>query len=673
MTAFDQDFWDLTFDVVTYAVDSSHVTPLRRRDNSNLATITEQIFLDELYVARNDSIFEESLAREMARSIPVVCLVAGRGCGKTSTLRYAKRLVEAKSPRARVLTLDVKRCWDQGLLVGLNVENAAERFRQVLFNFVYFELFSGREEYLRLLAWLLAGRPDPTDSFDPGVVADLVLESNRARAIIGETSKSTRDDRFRMLEAEFVKNKSFFSATLQEVQSKLRLVHLVVGAQHIRDVEKVVLVIDNVDRVSGLLQPALMQCVMDGQLRMGSACTTVIAIRRENVRDVAPRPGEGGDILVHVSIHEEKHDGLLLPTDGPDHPASILGKRRDYSSRLYQKQVLDADLVHSRVVSQFLHERVHDLANGSIRSIIGIYHSFMRYVIEVANAERFDVLANLNDEGFLQTLLFLWLRLHGESQGIPLYDVLKPEPPLELQKAYSDLADIRHLILTCLLNSSSQRTLFWSYGDYPTVKAVFGRMRLLGFDFDEFRTALGEVCAKPGEPPKLVEIYPTEVNAGDLEELSVERLRLTQLGRALLENTTSKVGYNWANALSVAPSHLRRSGNSYFSMDRDDRMKIVYHYCKQRAIRHLRLMSFLQSEWRQRFGEDWLARYRVFFGVETRVHVERLLRAADAFFFRDRKESQFLWLESRYVAQLNKLGGGIAYENLDLKSLDGRG
>ncbi|HEV7670826.1 MAG TPA: hypothetical protein VGS22_20080 [Thermoanaerobaculia bacterium] len=673
MLPFDPDYWDLALDVVTYAVDASFETPLRGKKDAILTVITENIFLDELYVTRGDEKFEENLAHEMLCSVPVVCLVAGRGCGKTSALRYAKRILEKRHPSVRTLLFDVKRNWDQGPLSTLNSDNAGEQFRQALLQFAYSELFPEKADFLNMLAWLLAGRPDSTDSFDPGVVTDLVLESNLARTNLDENNQLGRKGREIALRLQFEKNREVFQEALSATQPKLRMVHLVVAAQKLFGFKKIVLIIDNVDRVPGHFQPALMQCVTDGQLRMGSSCTTIIAIRRENVRGVEPRPGEGGDVLVQVSIHEEKHDGLLLPTDGLDLPAFILGKRRAFSGKLYTEDSAESEIVHSTVVSQFLRERVYDLANGSIRSVIGIYHSFLRYLIELGGREGLDISANLSDEGFLQTLLLLWLRQYGETQGIPLYDVLKADHPGDIRNDYASTADIRHLILTCLFNLSPKSTLYWRHSEFPTVKSVHERLSLLGFCFEDFRAALGDVCARPGEPPKLVEIHPTEADPSKLDELSGERLRLTRLGRALLESTTQKVGYLWARALADAPHGLRKSSGTYFSFDRDERLRIVYHYCKNRSLYHLKLMSFLQESWFERFGNDWVLQYRKYFGVDTKIHLERIIDAAEAFFYRDRTDiaMPFSWLRSRYAKQLGNLAKGIPFAKLDLGSLEG--
>jgi hypothetical protein len=689
MSLQDTDYWDIAHQIMEYAVDVSNQSSVRHAGKPILE-IDEVVFLTHLYALRDQEDFESSLINKMLHSNSVVCLVGSRGAGKTSALRYSVNRLKQSGLPILSMTIDIKRIFNHEALRNLDVGAATTQFRHLIREQAMSHLFPNISGAKDFIAWALAGNPDESDSFDRSLVSDLYDQS---MIIISEAqaTRTTRLERRQALRLWLENDERRYASVFRQVSGRLRAAHVVQAATRLLPkAERVLLIYDNVDRIPAKFQPAFLEEVNDSQLSMGDTCTSVIAIRKENVRALEPRAGAGGDFLAYIGPQSEEYPAVLLPRTSADHIKNVLELRHQFSINLYHKHfgnpeakrelgdvILERALVHTAVVKEFIEHSVQALANGSVRTIVAIYNAFIRYLLILERREILSLDSILSptevDEKHLQTLFFLWLKEMGHAYDIPLYDIHKRLDFDQAESFYRNASE-HHLLLTCVLNLSPSDPANENKTDYPTFATVCTHMKSLGFSLRNVKNALGEMCARPGEQPRTLEFFESECSVDDLVMESAERLRLTPLGRELVSEVFSKVGYVWGFAYDQAPEEFRKGGRSYHEMDTINRISVLYEYANRRTRVHLLLMGLLAREWIPEFGDNWLATYRRRFGVGRKLQIERILVSAERFyapvFAKFKSDNIFTNLRESYLSLLTNLERGHSVTDLDFEELD---
>ena len=678
-------YWDIALQIAKYAVDSGPFTYIRHADEV-LDRITEDSFLDHLYVARSAEDFETTLIAELQRSPEVVCLTASRGGGKTSAIRYAKRKLAQLSPETAFILWDIKRSWTQRVFQGLSPHRARERFKNALYRKLLNSLFAKQEQKIQLVAWLLSGAVEAGSDVEPEAIEDLDVESAMLISEAG-CKGQTREARYDEICAYFEDKSSRFGRAFASIQDILRPSHLVHAAVHLGRAERVIVAVDNADRLPAQYQPAFMEELNDGQLALGPLGTVLVAIRLENIKGLQPRPGEGGDNLRFVTPNLENYPAVLVPSANRGHTQRVLRKRHEYARKLYENVLgeldardhrgsgADADnLVHEAVVDEFLRNSIYNLANGSLRAVVGIYTAFVEYLVSLQRAGRIQVLRLVKrgegEENHLHTLFFLWLRAKGSQYEIKLHDIHKSRSLNHryIREPYKRVANLPHLLMTSVHNLTAPEPEFWNEEDYPTFSRVFENVSLLGFSMEQVRQAMQILCAKPGQQARILEFKNSEPRPKQMKPSSEDHLGLTRLGHELIAEIYSKVGYVWSRAIKSAGKELRGASKSYHDLSRAQRLAVIEDYLVRRSEVHLKLMSLLKKHWGKRYRYNWLREYRQRFAVNGQLQVERLLLSAEAFYFHGRslRSNPFRYTYEGYRQLLYELRDGKAFHQLDL-------
>lgn len=673
-------YWSIVSQVIDYAVDTGVGTTVRH-EGRTIVKIDLDKFIADLYVLRIDDDFEEVLVNRMMYSTPVVCLIGSRGCGKTSTLAYAVQQIRLLEPAWQCITLDIKSLFYQKGFDSLKPSDATRCLRCAIREQVMDYLFPLKkgEEFI---AWALAGPPDESDDFDRRLVADLADQSLSLLSKVRIASESRVVRRAAILDW-FQHGEDRYGETFNKVVSDLRTAHVVQAAVRILPkTKRIVLIFDNVDRIPAQYQPNFMEAVNDEQIALGGLCTSVIAIRKENVRSLRPRDGAGGDYLAYIGPSDEAYPARLMPRTSIDHVKKVLEKRHGFVQTLYnacfaeyeqQLALKDADHLHNAVVGEFMTHSVHSLANGSLRTVIEIYRSFAEYLLVLVQ-QKYIKLEHLSGRsskyaGYLQTLFFLWLKTQGSSHDITLYDMHKVMNQIDEVNDFTLNASEHHLLLACIFNLSPIDP--GNLTNYPTFGDVYERLQDLGFSFSKIHRAFLDMCSRPGDPPRLVEFCDREDRIEDLNENSECRVRLTTLGAEVVVEIFNKVGYAWELAEKWAKEN-RELRKVYFQLTRKERISILYDYLCHRARVHLKLMFVLKDRLKIKYEDQWLDAYRKIFGIRGKVQIERILESARRFYKPDFAEAgnPFLGLLEAYRALLVRIGIEENFDELQLDELE---
>jgi hypothetical protein len=380
---------------------------------------------------------------------------------------------------------------------------------------------------------------------------------------------------------------------------------------------------------------------------------------------------------VLVGIQTLEFPGVLLPSVSSEHVRNVLEKRHAYATavaRMAGAPSVQELWIHQAVVNEFLEHSIARLANNSVRMISAIYTGFVEYLMilrERGLISSPDHLTRilLQEDGHLQTLFFLWIREQGAHHDITLYDVLRDNGPSHAAKTFADLASVQHLMITAILNLSERSARAGTVHPYPSFGEVAALLMDLGFTFDDVRSALQDLVAKPGEQLRSVELLVTEAEVDTLTPTSHDLIRLTPLGEESTRRIYHKVGYVWGSAYADSG----REDRSYLELTVARRMLVFYDYAVRMAERHLRMMTLLGHRWRGPYGTGWLDRYRGFFGVGNKTQVERVLESGVGFYrrqFRSSDQNAFRIVLEAYRALLVSVQEGTPYHELNLAELN---
>ena len=674
--------------IMEYAVDSA--AEAATRTGFNLPPLTEELFVDQLYVTSPNQVFEDSLYHRLLSSPHLTCIAAYRGSGKTSALRHAvSRLLREHPTKVAPVIVDVKQLYDNGVFSPLNdkptdevLGRAYHIFKTEIRKVVQQRLLPGSANTLKLLAWALAGLPDDTDRFSDLLVSSLLDLSDRAITGARALNKNRRE-RITAI-AHFLEDERRFREFHQEALTHITTAHVVRAGMAIRGWRRVALIFDNIDRIPMPYQVKFMEAVNDTHNALGGACGTVVAIRRETLRSSVPRPNENGDPIDIIAPNDAEYPFILFPDTKADHVKQILQRRHEYSIQFYQNnypapsgELEQIIALHASLVDEFVRDSIHALANGSIRALAKIYTGFFRYVqrADAAGITRGQDLRT--DEGHLQTLFFLFLRENAKEYGLIYYEIVRRDVDRFLAVDVPELASAHHLILTALLNLTSELRETAGGEHDATFQQLADRVMSLGFSLDTVRNAIAEMYAPTGESPRTIEFVDHEPSIEMLPANSPCRLRLTPLGHVLVTSLLHKVGYVWGQAYDsyVRAKGRRERPRSYYDLDASERVRIFFYYLRELALSHLKLLALVRSRLEGKHDALWLRVYRTRFGVNGQFQVQRLCASAAAFYapgFTRAQGNPFLALRHNYNGLVADIGQGIPYDDLDLRVLPSR-
>lgn len=664
--------------VMSYAVDGGRGAVPDAASDPTFA-ISPTLFLRRLYAPRGSD-YESRVVAEILASPHLICLVGKRGTGKTSTLCFVVDAIRQQfGSSARVIPINLKQ---NSLFTPISPTVTSTELltsiRRVLCQILF------PHDQRPLLAWLLSGPPDTTADDD----AELhILSSLYDVAAVLHSRLLTpglpRSQRIAALSDAFATREDIFSDTLATTLPLLQPAHILLAAQRLSNVWPFIVIYDNVDRLPPQVQSRFLEVLNDQHLALAGICSTVVAIRRENIRGAVPRPNAGGDLITVIMPDDEQYPGLLLRPPEGDYVRDVL-ERRDvyarelcaaYARRAKQEAPVLPTGVHSGAVTQLIASAIHNLANGSVRVVASTYSGFREYLAALVrrNVLRLPdaVVPDSDEERHLQTLFYLWLRSQNASLvGLTLLSSLRLHESRGSSPCFAATASPTYLLLPCVYNLIAERGGFDGPEAAPHREEVFGRMTELGFSRSQLDYALTAVLGRGRGFSAAIEYVYSDADSPEFEADVASPLRLTDMGREFIRHTITRVGFVWGHAYALRYGGLHGS-RDYHAMTQLERTQLLYDFLARMAEEHLRLLALLPSEWRSRYGSDWLRLYCTRFGLNNQLLVERLATSAERFYapHYPRTGNPFETLKQAYLALLARLDSEGDTANLPFAEL----
>jgi hypothetical protein len=583
-------------------------------------------------------------------------LIGERGQGKSSALYWVQEQVKEMRDFATMVVVDVQKLLEKADS-DLSPIRAAAEFSRMMRLHLLEELFPAQRR--RFLSWLLAGPPDEGEDFDRALLTEFADLAVSVRSQAGVEEAEDRQARRLALQTFFKTEagRKLLGSVDEKAQPLVRPAHVLQAARIVKPLPHLIMAYDNIDQLHGPWQRQVLDDIEATHAALGGACDTLVAIRRENVNRLDLGPG-GGAYAVRVIVANKPYLGVQLPEDAEIHTQNVLGKRHTYvRNLLYGEQesknaehLAHADQFHGNIVGEMVAAHIQRLANFNMRNIVRMYVEFGRYVRQHVDS------VHSVQSSHLATLLFLWLFEEGDMFGIELHDVFKVGRDVQTVKDVPRAASASHLLMTCLLNLMQERER--EHADLPRFNEVMNRMRVLGFGVNHIGSALKSLSSEPGQPPKIVAFVGKDQRIDDLTDETDVRMRLTICGMELVGHVFNRVGYVGGRAYKHYA--ISEAGKGYLDLSLEKRIEILLNYMVLMTKQHLYLLESIRDTWMQREGEQWLLRYRQWFGVNALLQVERILDSAGKFFSHEfpGTPGPFLNLKEAYASILDDLTKG---------------
>ena len=124
----ESTYWECLFQILEYAVDGAFEAPITV-GGRELTRLDLKRFVTDLYRPWPDESFELRLQKALLTSVPLVCIVAPKGSGKTSSLRYVLHHLQSGRPDVASVLVDVKKFFDNEEFAKLTDATALGTFR----------------------------------------------------------------------------------------------------------------------------------------------------------------------------------------------------------------------------------------------------------------------------------------------------------------------------------------------------------------------------------------------------------------------------------------------------------------------------------------------------------------------------------------------------------------
>lgn len=651
--------------VMSYAVDGGRAAVPDASSDPTYA-ISPTVFLRHLYARRGDD-YESRVVTEILASPNLVCLVGKKGTGKTSILCFVRDAIQRQfAPDARVITINLKQ---NPLFTPVSpAVTSAElltSIRRVLCQLLF------PTDMRPVLTWLLSGVSDTTTDDDPEL--HLLSSLFDAATVLQSrflTPGLPRAQRITALNDAFAAHKDLFPDTLAHTLPLLRPAHVLLAAKRLFAFHPFIVIYDNLDRLPPEVQPRFLEILNDQHLALSGICSTVVAIRRENIRGAVPRANAGGDLITVIMPDEERYPGILLRLPEGNYVQDVLERRHLYAQGLWTaylrraKQEMTAVPagVHSGVVTQIIANAIHRLANGSVRTIASTYSGFREYVATLVQRDLLRlpdvIVADSDEERHLQTLFYLWLRSQNASLlGRTLLNSLRLPDVLDSRPRFASVASPTYLLLTCVYNLIAEHGGFDGPDAAPRRQEVVARMMELGYSEPEVDTALAAVLGRGRGSSVALECVYSDGDASDCGTDDADPLRLTSLGREFILHTITRVGFVWGHAYALRHGGLDGKLD-YHEMTSPERAQLLYDFLARMAEDHLRLLALLPVAWHKQHGIAWLRCYCARFGLKHQLLAERLSTSAERFYaphYGRGEGNPFQTLREAYLALLAQL------------------
>lgn len=690
------ELWELYMAVASYSPDLSDETEVTFLDS--VWHISQSQYLSSLYVPRDGGSFEDRLATRILHASKVVCLAGERGAGKTSALLAVRSRIEQEMRSVKFEIIDMRKQFDTvgfGATVTRSSSGQQEgpfvrAFGDLVCDVLTARLFPSTGDIQRLVSWALSGPPDAGSGLPIDGLAGLHHLYADADSLAQWPAGLARQQRQEMLLQALKGNRAEYDRLRALVWPRLRTSHVIHAFLALGHPawSKVVVVLDNVDRVPSELQTWFLAACRDIQVTCGRAASTVVAIRTENVSGVDAAEGDERFLEI-VAPDGVRYPAVLLPSLETNHTSQIFEKREAYATRLVQEH--DAGTksgqpstrspvheYHAAVVREFIEHRVYELSNSSIRTLLSIYTAFMQFLQTAARRTHpgstrplLELAELTRDDGrYLETLFFLWLYERGNAMCLPIEQIIENDLKIG-ERRFAEAAPPRYLLLTCIHNLESERAPLGARSPGVRWSHVVERMEQLGYHYDDILSTLVSYLSPVGEPAGVLQLSRRELAPESIRKDGSERVSLTNMGRSLIQDVITRVGYIWG--VARRQTSTGQDGKSYFEFTREERARHVYDFCKSVARDHLWALSLAGGELKKsNRTRPWTQLYRRQFGVARKLQCELILDSATLFYvhlFAEAAKNPFVQMGREFSRLFERLEVQETLEETDYAAL----
>jgi len=477
--------------VFPFAIDRAGSAP---EVPSEEGQISAAEFLEKLYVPRPQ--IEEALRTQLILRNELLVLTGPRGCGKTSTAYSVLSRLTQEGWRFIVVDLfgepHFKKCREA--LHNHAPSRLGSWITETVVNQLFAHLFPPGQEW-ELWRFMLseARYPFANQLTSAGVLREIKEDAKR---IFGRlyTASTTQYDEW-LYSEEATQHAGLARLIRARLKVELRAEHIVYAACCLGRAGRVVVVMDNVERLPNPCQRECFEAAYNLEHQLGPLGRVLVSLRDETVKHPLAGGVPAADaVCLPLANREHVVPSLRVPDLSSAEVQALLKARFAWiRARLREQNVPDGQLevlagLENQILSRYVADRVIELANQNVRDVLGAHTRFLEFL-----QERFSAAGDVfGGDGYrMESLFYSWLVRRGEQSGLATYDVILPIRNWRRDPKKHHGCMLEYVLLACAYRH--QRQLALQTGtDYPfvIVKTLVADIVALGYPEEDVRRAI---------------------------------------------------------------------------------------------------------------------------------------------------------------------------------------
>lgn len=605
----------------------------------------------------------------------IICLAGPRGSGKTSIgLKTKEILVSRIAFKNYVIPIDVRR--DDAIN---NITLGQEPFE-----FFKLKILNNLREQFIPNPWDMDNNPEinlvnfiidenVTQNKPKELFKDFVIEVGDAKNLHYKYYWSKKGEEEipslkKWLIEKFIEDD--IQELMRKIKEKLNIIHLAFALKAIFDYNRIILWIDNIDKLDNNQQIELLDAITEVKRAVTDNIALVVAVREENIYRIEhfenfapPRPTTIYWENPNAFENAQSYDALNMPVVKEDVLKDIIEKRLNFTKKFQstlidnlKKEVLDLNqnnysdstnseldkdcknidqeaiselneilnslgnkiteqeysqikLLSDKALHTFISEKAYFITNNSLRQLLPLHRDFLLFLIKGQNSNIEIIEANKYPEWFLRTQFLYFLTLHPRNSAFLPYDIVNHCKNKNQTKIITCF--LPHLVLTTIWNYCIT-TIRESDStiSLPSVKEIINLLNKLEYDTEDIKRTIFKLSYVPGGKSNFITIQTSKEIKSPIDVNFESKIKINYKGKVTLNSLSISFGYFYAlvkNKDGFDGKHLNPTRTV-------SQGSLILSTIKEMANSHLKSLIHIRDNVYKK-NNDWMTKYYKTYGI----------------------------------------------------------
>ncbi len=432
---------------------------------------------------------------------------------------------------------------------------------------------------------------------------------------------ANREDLFKL----FLDDLDVTPAEEEFVMERLTCAQMIACIKATLKIEHFLLVLDNVDRLNGDMQPVLFSVAIDIFHGGNGDFGLLVAVREKNLLrfELSTYGGEIIEVVSLVTHAAERSKPVRLSPPDAEFIGNLLEMRYIFAERALPATGSAVGIVFGhikpKVRARFVEEKLHNLANHNLRNMLTLNYEFIEYLLKLVDKR---VIVNernaltIDDHDFA-SYLYRWMYSVANQRHEMLLDITDRYDQVVRGTIQDPIeCDIELILLAWLTNSPNR---------FLRVNDIVEDFSHIGVRRDLVTRSLQRLYDVPLDF-RHVEIGDSEVNVSwEAIDKRNPRVFITPLGREFVGSTITKFEFlfhclTYPNVVDTdSPQML-----APVSRDMTKKVSVILTFLEKMKGVHSAAVNQIKMH-TSKEGQDWEELYRERFCINQELILERIV------------------------------------------------